>query len=63
VRTGIVVLEVIEKINRELGTTTVLITHNSVISQMAHRVISISDGKVAQVQQNDKRISAQELWW
>ena len=63
VTTGIVVLEVIERINRELGTTTVVITHNAVISDMADRVISLKDGKVADVHENDRKITARELKW
>src|SRR5574341_471255 len=41
--TGVVVLEAIERVNRELGTTTAVITHNAVISAMADRVISLSN--------------------
>src|SRR5687768_15324615 len=47
--TGVVVLEVIEKVNRELGTTTAVITHNAPIAQMADRVIHISDGKIGSI--------------
>lgn len=63
VHTGVVVLEVIDRINRELGTTTAVITHNAVISQMADRVISLSDGRIAHVRRNDTRIAASELEW
>ncbi len=63
VQTGVVVLEAIQRVNRELGTTTAVITHNAVISQMAHRVISLSDGRVARVDQNETRMSAKELVW
>ena len=49
VHTGILVLEAISRINRELGTTTAVITHNAVIADMADRVISISDGKIVHV--------------
>ena len=50
VHTGVLVLEAISRINRELGTTTAVITHNAVIAEMADRVISISDGKIVHVQ-------------
>ena len=63
VRTGIVVLEAIERINRELGTTTVVITHNASISQLANRVGSLSDGQISGEQVNDARQSASELVW
>ena len=63
VTTGIVVLEVIERVNRELGTTTAVITHNAVISSMADRVISLSDGRIASVQSNTHKATASELNW
>lgn len=63
VHTGAVVLEVIQKINQELGTTTAVITHNAVISQMADRVISLSDGRVAAVTVPERKLSAAELVW
>jgi putative ABC transport system ATP-binding protein len=62
-RTGIAVLEAIETINRELGTTTALITHNAGIAGMADRVISFADGNVQETKTNDKRLSARELAW
>jgi putative ABC transport system ATP-binding protein len=63
VKTGVVVLEVIERVNRELGTTTAVITHNAVIAGMADRVISLSDGRIAAVRTNDHKVSAGELVW
>ena len=63
VHTGIVVLEVIERVNRELGTTTAVITHNAVISSMADRVIALSDGRIASVQSNTRKVAASELIW
>jgi len=62
-KTGIGVLEAIEQVNRELGTTAVLITHNAGIGAMADRVISFADGRVAGVQVNARRIHARELVW
>src|SRR5204862_6156219 len=50
--TGILVLEVIERINRELGTTAAVITHNAAIAGMADRVIHLSDGRIASIRQN-----------
>ena len=63
VSTGIIVLEAIAKINRELGTTTAVITHNSAIADMADRVISLSDGQIAGVQSNETKIGAHQLAW
>lgn len=63
VRTGVVVLEAIERINRELGTTTAVITHNAVIADLADRVISLSDGRVASERRNDRTVSARDLVW
>ena len=61
--TGIVVLEALERVNRELGTTTAVITHNADIAQMADRVIHLSDGHIASVEVNAQRKSPQELSW
>jgi putative ABC transport system ATP-binding protein len=63
VKTGILVLEVIEKVNRELGTTTAVITHNAVIAGMADRVVSLSDGRISSIVPNSRKITAQELSW
>ena len=61
--TGILVLEAIEKVNRELGTTTVLITHNRTIADMADRVICFGDGKIVDTWNNERRRPAGELQW
>jgi putative ABC transport system ATP-binding protein len=63
VHTGVLVLEAISRINRELRTTTAVITHNAVIAEMADRVISISDGKIVHVQSNTRKRAASELTW
>lgn len=62
-QTGVLVLEVIAQVNREMGTTTVVITHNAVIAAMADRVIYFSDGLVARIARNEHRKSARELQW
>ncbi|MEQ8766420.1 MAG: ABC transporter ATP-binding protein [Planctomycetota bacterium] len=61
--TGIVVLEVIDRINRELGTTTAVITHNADIASMADRVIHLSDGSIAQTVHNEHKKKPSELHW
>lgn len=63
VHTGVVVLEAIERANRELGTTTAVITHNSVIAAMADRVVHLSDGRVTRVEHNARKRPACELQW
>jgi len=62
-RTGIVVLEALERINRELGTTTVIITHNAGIADMADRVITLSDGRIQSVVANTVKRAPRELTW
>lgn len=61
--TGVLVLEAIERIHAELGTTTALITHNSVISSMADRVLSMRDGQIHEEIRNPERRRARELSW
>jgi len=62
-KTGIIVLEALDRVNRELGTTTAVITHNAVIARMAHRTIHISDGRIAGVDDNATRLRPDELSW
>ena len=61
--TGIVVLESLERINQELGTTTVIITHNADIARMADRVIHLSNGLIAEEYRNEHKKPARELHW
>lgn len=61
--TGIVVLEALEKINRELGTTTAIITHNSDIAAMADRVVHLSNGHITRIDTNAARKSPKEIHW
>jgi putative ABC transport system ATP-binding protein len=63
VRTGIVVLDAVQRVNRELGTLTVIITHNAIMADMADRVIHLSDGKVQSVHANDSPAPASSLKW
>jgi putative ABC transport system ATP-binding protein len=57
------VLEALAKVNRELGTTTVVITHNVAIAEMADRVIHLSDGRIASVEVNTQKKLPAELTW
>lgn len=63
VKTGILVLESIARINRELGTLTAVITHNASIAEMADRVIYLSDGRIIAVTCNKRRKQAADLVW
>jgi putative ABC transport system ATP-binding protein len=62
-KTGLRVLEVIEEVNRSLGTTTAVITHHAPIASMADRIISLSDGRVASERTNDRKVPPSELRW
>jgi putative ABC transport system ATP-binding protein len=61
--TGVIVLAALAQANRDLGTTTVVITHNAVIAGMADRVIRLSNGEIASVEENTSRQDASELSW
>ncbi|MBN1380918.1 MAG: ABC transporter ATP-binding protein [Deltaproteobacteria bacterium] len=62
-KTGILVLEALDRVNRELGTATVIITHNADIAAMADRVISLRNGIIADVNVNEKKKPPSELRW
>jgi putative ABC transport system ATP-binding protein len=61
--TGKLVLEVIARVNAELGTTTAVITHNAAIAQMANRVVRFADGRVHSIERNAHQLSPSELAW
>ena len=61
--TGIVVLNALLKVNAEFGTTTIIITHNAAIAELAHRVIHFADGMIHKVQINDTRKSPEQINW
>src|SRR5581483_2656217 len=63
ITTGIVVLEALERVNRDLGTATVVITHNAAIAGIADRVVRLADGRVAGIDRRARRISPRELQW
>lgn len=63
IQTGILVLEAIERVNRELGTTTAVITHNAAIAGMADRIISVADGRIGSVRGNEHKQKPGELQW
>ena len=62
-QTGKLVLEVIARINAELGTTAIVITHNAAIAAMADRVIHLGDGRIQRIEVNARKVSPAELSW
>ena len=62
-KTGVQVLDVLRHVNDELGTSTVVITHNAEIRRMAHRVIWFQDGKIVNVDVNETRLDPKEIEW
>lgn len=61
--TGVVVLEALERANRELGATTVIITHNADIARMADRIIQLRDGQIISVERNEAKTAARNIVW
>lgn len=62
-KTGIRVIEALLSINAQLGTTTVIITHNASIQDVAHRVMFFADGQISKMQTNESRRAAATLSW
>lgn len=62
-QTGRLVLEAIARVNAELATTTVVITHNAVIGRMADRIFYLMDGRIERVERNSTRVKPAELVW
>jgi putative ABC transport system ATP-binding protein len=63
ISTGVVVLEALQQVNQELGTTTVVITHNAAIASMSDRVVRLADGRVTTVEDRTEKRSPRELSW
>ena len=61
--TGMVVLEALERVNRELGTTVAIITHNASIADMADRVVTMADGRIAEDRLNKSRTPVRQISW
>ena len=62
-QTGLLVLDVLAKVNAELGTTTAIITHNAPIARLADRVVSLADGRIASEVRNATRAKVAEIRW
>ncbi len=63
IATGVLVLEALENVNRELGATVALITHNAAIGDLADRVVTLSDGRITGERRNPQRRSPREIQW
>jgi putative ABC transport system ATP-binding protein len=63
IATGIVVLEALAGVNAELGTTTIVITHNAAIASMADRVVRLADGRIVADEERTEKRSPRELAW
>ncbi|GIW97171.1 MAG: ATP-binding protein [Pirellulaceae bacterium] len=61
--TGVTVLQTIDRINRQLGTTTMIITHNAAIGAMADRILHMRDGQIAALENNASRKPPEEIQW
>ena len=61
ITTGVVVLEALERVNQELGTATVVITHNAAIAAMADRVVRLADGRIVGVERNAHQGRSREI--
>ncbi|MEL6326035.1 MAG: ATP-binding cassette domain-containing protein, partial [Cyanobacteria bacterium J06626_23] len=61
--TGKRVLETLERVNQEFGTTTAVITHNAGIAAMADRIVHMRSGNIAAVKGNSVKVSPRELEW
>jgi putative ABC transport system ATP-binding protein len=62
-KTGRVVLEVIDRVNKSLGTTTAIITHNAPIAAMGQRIVTMSDGRISDIRVNEHPLPPSELSW
>ena len=62
-QTGIAVLEALQRVNEDMGTTTAVITHNAGIADMADRVIHLADGCISEVRVNATKVAPHELSW
>jgi putative ABC transport system ATP-binding protein len=61
--TGLIVLQALAEVNRTLGTTVAVITHNAAIAGMADRVVRMRSGRITEVKRNERRLTPTELTW
>ncbi len=63
ITTGVVVLDALARVNEDLGTATVVITHNAAIAGMADRVVRLADGRIISEERQTRKMRAGELQW
>jgi putative ABC transport system ATP-binding protein len=63
IETGRIVLAALARANHELGTTTLVITHNSAISGMADRILRMADGRIGSIERNTTKLPPEQLQW
>jgi putative ABC transport system ATP-binding protein len=63
ITTGVVVLDALSRVNQQLGTATVVITHNAAIAGMADRVVRLADGRIVGVERNARKTPVHDLQW
>jgi putative ABC transport system ATP-binding protein len=63
ITTGVVVLQALARVNQELGATVLVITHNAAIAGMAHRVVTLADGRIVEDRANQARLSPRDIRW
>lgn len=61
--TGVIVLELLQKLCRERGKTVILVTHNADIAKCADKVIRMKNGKIKEIQRNEHPVSVREVEW
>ena len=62
-KTGTLVIEALLAVNDQLGTTTMIITHNASIQAVADRVLMFADGRISRTVKNETRVPAQSISW
>ncbi|MDA8792731.1 ABC transporter ATP-binding protein [Bacteriovoracaceae bacterium] len=62
-KTGVLVLEALQRVNQEMGATTIVITHNSSIAELADRVIFLKDGQIQNIKVNKEKKSVRDISW
>lgn len=61
--TGKQVLKLLQDTCRQKGMTVIIITHNSALTAMADRVITVKNGTVISQQKNDKAVPVEDIEW
>jgi putative ABC transport system ATP-binding protein len=62
-KTGVLVLQALTDVNAQIGATTLIITHNVAIQDIAHRVVHFGDGRIISIRQNTERKAASSVSW